>query len=205
MTLETVSTAIDVQFCVTARPGPVPVESPLGAIGLFGSLCQWNTQTRKVECGDIEWISMETLLRGQQSNPEIQQMYRDCRNTFSSRWDFWLLVVRASGTRRANHDEAQIRMTWQILNEPETIKYSQWAWKAATQLPDPEARKFFQILSMYHLMVGQRHNADTMQLYRACFRYDAEELFRRVELVVPLDLEEVLIELERGRGGGAGA
>ena len=202
MTLETVSTAIDVQFSVTARPGPVPVESPLGALGLFGNLCQWNPQTKRVECGDIEWISMETLLRGQQSNPEIQQIYRDCRNTFSSRWDFWLLVVRACGTRRANHDEAQIRMTSQILNEPETIKYAQWAWKAAKQLADVEAKKFFQILSMYYLLLGQRQNADTMQLYRACFRHDADELFRRVELIVPLDLEEVLIELERGPGSG---
>ena len=93
-------------------------------------------------------------------------------------------------------------MTSQILNEPETIKYAQWAWKAAKQLADVEAKKFFQILSMYYLLLGQRQNADTMQLYRACFRHDADELFRRVELIVPLDLEEVLIELERGPGSG---
>ena len=205
MTPETVSAAIDFQFSVAAQPGPIPLESPLAALGLFGYLCQWNTQTKRVECGDIEWVTMETLLRGQRSNPEIQQMYRDCRNSFSSRWDFWLLVVRACGTRRANPDEAQIRMTWQILNEPETIKYSQWAWKAATQLPDLETRKFFQILSMYHLLRGQRHHADTMQLYRACFRHDATELFRRLESLVPLDLEAVLIELEPLRGLSADA
>ena len=49
---------------------------------------------------------------------------------------------------------------------------------------------------MYHLLAGQRHNADTMQLYRACFRHEPDELFRRVEAIAPIDLEEIVMELE---------
>jgi hypothetical protein len=90
-------------------------------------------------------------------------------------------------------------MMYQALNNPDTITSSQWAWKAAKHTPDPETRKFFQILSMYHLLLGQRQSADTMQLYRACFKNDAEELFRRVEMITPLDIEDIAIELDTAR------
>ena len=199
MTLEVLSAAIDSQFSAAAQPGPIAEESPLAAIGLFSYLCRWNAQTNRMECGDIEWISMEMLLRGQRSNPEVRELYRNCRNSMSSRWDFWLLVVRSCGSRSPNQDEAQLRTIYQALNNPDSSRSSQWAWKAAKQIPDPESRKFFQILSMYHLLLGQRQSADTMQLYRACFKNDADELFRRVEMIAPLDIEDIVIELDTVR------
>jgi len=199
MSFEAVSAAVDSQFSAAAQSGPIPLESPLAALGLFTLLCRWNAEAGRVECGDIEWISMEMLLRGQRANPEIQELYRNCRNNLSSRWDFWLLVLRSCGGRRPNYDEVQIRIAWQALNEPETIQSAQWAWKTAGFLTEPEPKKFFQILSMYYLLVGQRHSADTMQLYRACFRQDPEELFRRVEMITPIDLEEIALELESSR------
>jgi hypothetical protein len=205
MTIEGFSSAIDSQFGAAAQAGAISEESPLSALGLFSYMCHWDAHTRKIECGDIEWISMEMLLRGQRFNPEIQELYRNCRNGLSSRWDFWLLVVRSCGTRRPNHDEAQIRIISQTLNYPETISSSRWAWKAAKETTDLESKKFFQILSMYHLLLGQRDSADSMQLYRACFRSDPDELFRRVDLIAPLDIEEVVIDLEewkRGRSKG---
>jgi hypothetical protein len=199
MTLELLSAAIDSQFSSAARPGPIAEESPLAAIGLFSYLCRWNAQTNRIECGDIEWISMEMLVRGQRSNPDVQELYRKYRNSLPSRWDFWLLVVRSCGSRSPNQDEAQVRMIYQAQNNHDTIRSSQWAWKAAKQIPDPETKKFFQILSMYYLLLGQRQSADTMQLYRACFKNDATELFRRVEMITPLDIEDIVIELDSAR------
>jgi hypothetical protein len=196
MTLDDVSAAIDFQFSAAARPGEIASESPLGALGLFTYLCHWNPQTKTVECGDIEWLSMEMLLRGQARNPAFQELYRNCRNSFSSRWDFWLLVVRSSGNRPANLDEAQLRMILQAINEPNTIALSRWACRASNLTTDPESRKFFQVLAMYYLLLGQRQSADTMQLYRSCFKSDPDELFRRIELLAPLDIEDVVIDLE---------
>lgn len=196
MTFEDVSAAIDFQFSAAAQPGPLAEKSPLAAIGLFTFLCRWNPQTKTVECGDVEWLSMEMLLKGQSGNPTFEELYRNCRSSFSSRWDFWLLVVRSSGNRPANHDEAQLRMIHQALNEPNTISLARWACKAFKGTADPENKKFFQILAMYHLLFGQRQSADTMQLYRACFKSDADELFRRLEMLTALDIEDVAIDLE---------
>jgi hypothetical protein len=199
MTHDTLSSIIDSQFGAAAQAGPIHPESPLAALGLLALFSQWNPHTMRIDFGDIEWISMETLGRGQQNCPEVQELYRATRSGMPSRWDFWLLVVRSCGARRANLDEAQIRMCLQALNEPESINFSQAAWKASRLLTDPELKKFFQIVSMYHLLMGQRHSADTMQLYRACFKESPDELFRRVELITPLDLEEIAIDLESRR------
>ena len=199
MTMEAFNAAIDSQFSAAAQIGPIALESPLAALGLFSHQCQWNPQTRKVECGDIEWLSMEMLLRGQRSNPEVQEIYRNCRNNLPSRWDFWLLVVRSCGSRKANLDEAHIRIAGQALNDPDSLRSGRWALKALGFMSDPEGKKFFQILSMYYLLAGQRHNADTMQLYRACFRHEPEELFRRVETIAPIDLEDIVIEFESAK------
>ena len=198
MTFENVSAAIDFQFSAAAQPGPLAQASPLAALGLFTYLCRWNPQTKTVECGDIEWLSMETLLKGQTGNPSFQELYRSCRNSFPSRWDFWLLVVRSAGIRPANHDEAQLLMVHQGLNDPNTIALARWACKASKGTADPESKKFFQILAMYYLLLGQRHSADTMQLYRACFKADADEFFRRLEMLTPIDVEDIAIDLEAG-------
>lgn len=195
MTLEAVSTAIDSQFSAAAQPGPLADGSPLGALGLFTCLCYWNSKTKKVECGDLEWLSMEMLLKGQKFNPECQQLYRNCRSSFSSRWDFWLLVVRSCGSRTPNHDESQLRIIHQALNDPDSVALSRWAHRAYRAATDTESKKYFQILAMYYLLSGQRHSADTMQLYRACFAKDPDELFRRVELIRPIDIEDIAIEL----------
>jgi len=204
MPFETFSAAIDSQFSAAAQPGPIQLESPLAALGLFSIFSRWIPSLNRVDCGDIEWISMETLVRGQRSNPEIQDLYRSTRNSMSSRWDFWLLAVRSCGTRRSNMDEAHIRIALQALNQPDTIALSQSAWKSSRLLPDPELKKLFQILSMYYLLLGQRHSADTMQLYRACFKENPEELFRRVDLMAPLDVEGIAIDLEtKKKGPGA--
>ena len=198
MTFEDVTAAIDFQFSAAAQPGPLAQASPLAALGLFSYLCRWNPQTKTVECGDIEWLSMETLLRGQAGNPAFQELYRSCRNSFPSRWDFWLLVVRSSGNRPANHDEAQLRMVHQALNDPNTIALARWAGKASKGTADPESKKFFQILAMYHLLFGQRQSADTMQLYRACFKADSDEFLRRLEMLTPIDVEDIAIDLDAG-------
>jgi len=195
MTPEAVTAAIDFQFSAAAQPGPLADESPLGALGLFTCFCHWNPKTKRVECGDLEWLSMEMLLRGQKFNPEVQELYRNCRNSFSSRWDFWLLVLRSCGSRMPNHDEAQLRIIHQALNDPDNTALSRWACKASRAATDTESKKFFQILAMYYLLFGQRQNADTMQLYRACFRNDPDELFRRVEMIRPIDIEDIAIEL----------
>jgi hypothetical protein len=196
MAFEAVSAAIDSQFSAAARPGPLAEGSPLGALGLFTYLCRWNAQAKTVECGDVEWLSMEMLLRGQTYNREFQDLYRSCRNSFSSRWDFWLLVVRSCGSRGPNQDEAQVRMMYQALNEPHTIARARWAVKASKSVTDTESRKFFQLIAMYYLLFGQRQNADTMQLFRACFKSDPEEFFRRLDLMKPLDIEDIAIDLE---------
>jgi hypothetical protein len=196
MAFEDVSAALDFQFSAAAQLGPLAEESPLSALGLFTYLCRWNSQTKTVECGDVEWLSMEMLLKGQTSNRPFQDLYRSCRSSFSSRWDFWLLVVRSSGNRPPNNDEAQLRMIHQALNDSNTIAHARWACKAAKGTTDPEAKKFFQILAMYYLLLGQRHSADTMQLYRACFKSDADEFFRRLEMLTPIDIEDIAIELE---------
>src|SRR5262245_25190083 len=125
MTLETLSAAIDAQFSAAAQSGPVRMESPLAGLGLFSVLCQWNPDTQRVDCGGIEWLSMEALQRGQRGNPEIQELYRNTRSSLPSRWDFWLLVVRSCSIRRANMDEAQLRIALQALNDPETIILAQ--------------------------------------------------------------------------------
>ena len=196
MTLETLSAAIDAQFSAAAQPGPVRVESPLAALGLFSVMCRWNSETKRIDCGDIEWLTMEALQRGQRGNPEIQELYRNTRNSVPSRWDFWLIVVRSVGVRRANVDEAQLRIGLQALNDPETIICAQAAWKDARLAADPELKKFFQILAMYYLLFGQRHDPDTMQLYRVCFKENPEEFFRRVELITLLDPEDIASDLE---------
>src|SRR5262245_8942427 len=146
MSHELLSAAIDSQFSAAAQSGPIPVESPLAALGLFSLFCQWNPETRKIDCGDIEWLSIEQLSRGQRNNPEVQELFRTARNSFSSRWDFWLLVVRSSASRRPNYDEAQIRIASQAMNEIDSIIWAQSAWKASQLLPDPELKKYFQIL-----------------------------------------------------------
>ena len=199
MAHDTLNAAIDSQFSATAQSGPIPMESPLAALGLFSLFCQWNPQTMRIDCGDIEWMSMETLTRGQRGNAEVQDLYHNTRKMMSSRWDFWLLVVRACGSRRANLDEAQLRLGLQALNQPDTILLSQAAVKSARLASDPELKKFFQILTMYYLLLGQRQSADTMQLYRACFKEDPEEFFRRVEIISPLDVEDIAISLETKR------
>jgi len=196
MTFEDTSAAIDFQFSAAAQPGALSEKSPLAALGLFTYLCRWSPQTKTVECGDVEWLSMEMLLKGQAGNRTFEELYRSCRSSFSSRWDFWLFVVRSSGNRPANHDEAQLRMIQQALNEPNTISSARWACKASKGTADPENKKFFQILAMYFLLFGQRHSADTMQLYRACFKGDPDELFRRLEMLTPIDIEDVAIDLE---------
>ena len=196
MAFEDVSAAIDFQFSAAAQPGPLSESSPLGALGLFTYLCRWNAQTKTVDCGDVEWLSIEMLLKGQAGIPAFQELYRSCRNSFSSRWDFWLLVVRSAGNRPPNHDEAQLRMIHQALNDPNTIALARWASKASKGTTDPENKKFFQILAIYYLLFGQRQSADTMQLYRACFRSDADEFFRRLEMLTPLDIEDVAIDIE---------
>ena len=199
MTLETLSGAIDAHFSAAAQPGPVRMESPLAALGLFSVLCRWNPDTKRIDCGDIEWLTMEALQRGQRNSPEFQELYRNTRNSLPSRWDFWLLVVRSSGVRRANMDEAQLRIAVQALNDPDTVLLAQTAWKNASLASDAELKKFFQIMAMYYLLLGQRHHADTMQLYRACFKDGPDELFRRVELITPLDLEDIAVDLESRR------
>ena len=199
MTLETLSGAIDAQFSAAAQAGPLRLESPLAALGLFSVMCRWSPDTKRIDCGDIEWLSMEMLQRGQTGNAEVQELYRSFRNSFPSRWDFWLVVVRSSGVRRANFDEAQVRIALQGLNDPESIAFAQTSWKDARLAPDPELKKFFQVLAMYYLLLGQRHSADTMQLYRACFKDNPDELFRRVELVIPLDVEDIASDLETRR------
>jgi hypothetical protein len=156
-----------------------------------------------VECGDVEWLSMEMLLRGQAYNPDFQELYRKCRSSFSSRWDFWLLVLRSCGNRPANHDEAQVRMAYQAINDPNSIILARWAFKASKDVTDTESRKFFQILAMYYLLFGQRQSADTMQLFRACFKEDPEEFFRRLEVMRPLDIEDIAIDLEGIRARGS--
>ena len=190
------SVAIDSHFTVAAQPGPLLESSPLAALGLFTCLCRWDPQTNTVQCGDVEWLSMEMLLRGQAHNPSFQELYRNSRNTFSSRWDFWLRVIRSCGNRPANHDEAQIRMVYQALNNPDTIASARWACKALRTTSDPESKKFFQILAMYYLLFGQRHSADTMQLFRACFNCDPDEFFRRLEIIKPIDIEDIAIDIE---------
>src|SRR5262249_34202957 len=131
MAFEDVSAAIDFQFSAAAQPGPLSEASPLAALGLFTYLCRWNPQTKTVDCGDVEWLSIEALLKGQAANPTFQELYRKCRASFPSRWDFWLLVVRSSGNRPANHDEAQLRMIHQALNDPNTVALARWAYKAS--------------------------------------------------------------------------
>jgi hypothetical protein len=202
MAHETLSAAIDSQFSAGAQAGSIPAESPLAALGLLSILCQWNPHTMRIDSSDIEWVSMEMLVRGQRSSPELQDLYRSTRNGMPSRWDFWLLVVRASGSRRANIDEAHIRIALQGLNQPESIATAQAAWKSSRLTADPELKKFFQILAMYYLLAGQRHSADTMQLYRACFKETPDELFRRVELITPLDVEDIAIDLESRKKAG---
>jgi hypothetical protein len=196
MAFEDVSAAIDFQFSAAAQPGSLAEGSPLAALGLFTYFCRWNPQTKTVECGDVEWLSMEMLLKGQASNRAFQDLYRSCRSSFSSRWDFWLLVVRSSGNRPPNNDDAQLRMIHQALNDPNTIAQARWAGRASRGTTDPESKKFFQILAMYYLLVGQRHSADTMQLYRACFKSDPDEFFRRLEMLTPLDIEDIAIDIE---------
>jgi hypothetical protein len=196
VTPDAVSAAIDSQFSAAAGPGSLSESSPLGALGLFTCLCHWDPQTKTVECGDVEWLSMEMLLRGQAHNPAFQDLYRNSRNTFSSRWDFWLLVTRSCGNRPPNYDEAQIRMVYQALNDPSTIASARWACKALKAATDTESKKFFQIVTMYYLLFGQRHSADTMQLFRACFKNDPDEFFRRLEIIKPLDIEDIAIDVE---------
>jgi hypothetical protein len=196
MPFEDASAAIDFQFSAAAQPGPLAEKSPLAALGLFTYMCRWSPQTKTIECGDVEWLSMEMLLKGQAGNRTFEELYRSCRNSFSSRWDFWLLVVRSSGNRPPNHDEAQLRIIHQALNDPTSIALARWACKASRGTTDPENKKFFQILTMYYLLFGQRQSADTMQLYRACFKSDPDELFRRLEVLTPLDIEDVAIDLE---------
>src|SRR5262249_48536651 len=111
-------------------------------------------------------------------------------------WDFWLLVVRSSGNRPPNNDEAQLRMIHQALNDPNTIAQARWACRASRATSDPESKKFFQILAMYYLLLGQRHSADTMQLYRTCLKSAPDEFFRGVEILTPLDIEDIAIDVE---------
>jgi hypothetical protein len=202
MAHETLSAAIDSQFSAAAQAGSIPPESPLAALGLLSIFCQWNPHTLRIDSSEIEWVSMEMLARGQRSSPELQDLYRSTRNGMPSRWDFWLLIVRACGSRRANIEEAHIRLALQGLNQAESIASAQAAWKSARLTGDPELKKFFQILAMYYLLAGQRHSADTMQLYRACFKETPDELFRKVELITPLDIEDIAIDLESRKKAG---
>jgi hypothetical protein len=80
---------LDWQFTVNAQEGDLKNESPLVASGIIDALCPYNPGAGPQCVADAEWALMETLAYGQRHNAGAQQTYRDCRNGFGSRWEFY--------------------------------------------------------------------------------------------------------------------
>jgi hypothetical protein len=53
--------------------------------------------------------------------------------------------------------------------------------------------------AMNQLMLGQHHNASVMQLYRACFRDDPDQLFGLITALNITTPEDNLVEITRAQ------
>jgi hypothetical protein len=173
------SIGFDWQFNANAAVGDIKPESPLMALYLLTELCRYDPASGVVICDpQADSLTVGSLIVGQEHNPAAQQQYRDCRGQHVSLWDFWLLVVRSHGGRTPNFDQARASISWQAQNNPNSINNARSHWLTAIHSNiSSEPKKYFQIMSMYYLLRGQRHNADVMQNYRACFARDAVQLF----------------------------
>lgn len=186
---------IDWQFNVNTQAGDLKNESPLSAMSIFvapGIVRYQPGQGLIYDSAGLDWALMETLVYGQRHNPPAQQSYRDCRVQSASLWRFWERVPRAAYGRPSDYGAAAVNIAWQRQANPESVANAHASWASASAVPEPDARTFFSITAMYYLLIGQRHSADAMQLYRACFRDDANRLFTLVSLVQTETPEAVL-------------
>jgi hypothetical protein len=158
--------------------------SPLIALfHLAGSFraCRYDAAQGKLVCIDgLNERLLEILIEGQANDEHVQRVYRRCYESLHF-LDFFERVVSSAGDRGSDFDEVARQLQRHARKESESISDARNAWQMATNVKDPQAAQFFRIKAMFHLLAGQRRDSRAMQLYRACYRDDAQRLFRLVK------------------------
>lgn len=173
---------IDWQFNVNASDGDIRSESPLSSMGTLVAFSRFNPSTLDMDTipQSIENIVLGGLSYGQKHNPPVVASYSSCRNDFPSIFEFFRRVPISAGGRRADFEAARRDISWQETNNLASVQNASNSWAAAENMAEhgtPRAVAFYEMAAMYHLLSGQRHNADVMQNYRACFRDNPVRIF----------------------------
>jgi hypothetical protein len=193
---------VDWQFNVNAWEGQAgPAESPLLlGVDSFYLYRHYDIATQRMALNypEADHDAIEALTYGQGHNPPAQQTYRDCAAQRGI-YPFFRLVVSAAPGRRSNFAEARNNLSWQVGANPESINNAHNSWLSAQNVTNAQAKDYFMVQAMWFLMMGQHHNAGVMQLYRACFRDDPDQLFKMVTFLDLRNPEQKLQEIMRAK------
>jgi hypothetical protein len=107
--------------------------------------------------------ALGSLKDGQKVNPHVTQVYDTAYNNLK---DFSQLVATASSAE-PNFYSAEKNIGWQYSNNLKSLDDANREWGKGNK-----------IRALHRLLLGQKHNITVMNLYRACYRADADKLFR---------------------------
>jgi len=118
--------------------------------------------------------ALDALILGHKGDAGAQQSYRDCYRELGPE-KFGDLITAAT-TRTCDLKEAEVNIRWQHDNNFASLRDSISYWNDRK-----EPFKRYDLMALYYVLSGQRHNDNTMNLYRACFRDKKTELFQIVD------------------------
>lgn len=107
--------------------------------------------------------ALDSLKDGQKENPHVIQVYETAYNNLK---DFSHLVATASSAE-PNFYLAEKNIGWQYSNNLISLDDANKEWGKGNK-----------IRALHRLLLGQKHTITVMNLYRACYRADADKLFR---------------------------
>jgi hypothetical protein len=194
MACEGLDVNIDWQFNANAAEGDVRSESPLAGLSLLAAIGRFDTSTMEMTpfAPIHENMVVGSICYGQRHNAGVVTHYQQCRAALPSIFAFCRAIVACSGGRTADFAAAQHHLSWQEGANPESIRNAAFCFTSAENFGSRRVKDFYEACAMYHLMLGQRHNASAMQLYRACFRENPPALFYRVGLNRFMAVQETL-------------
>ena len=119
-------------------------------------------------------VAFAWLRYGQRHDPRAQAAYDACRATAGDDHLF-VAVLRSAAAREPDFAEVGGHLEWQAHSDPLSILESARHWRGEAAGTEPA-----QVAAVYSLLRGQAHNANSCQLYRACFAADPARLFALV-------------------------
>jgi hypothetical protein len=132
---------------------------------------QWHDENGSGYCLDaLEHSDLHLLKQGQNHDPEVQVFYETFAKTFAHD-EFWQLVATTASSR-PDLNSAKGDLEWQRDNDRKSLME---ACKLLNEPKWPNSSKNYHALAA--LLRGQQHNRGVMDLYRACYRNKADELF----------------------------